>query len=486
MLNDRVTQLLDTLHASNQEIARCGDCTPSNISRLKSGARKPDPLSPTIDRLINGAIHYATLHNKMELIFELVGEGENESEILENRIRKWLYQDEPAVETSSLYDSKDTAPYSAFGKKFSSAIELSEMTGSQIAHQLNVDPSLISRFLSGTRSPKSNPAMYDQLCQALFNKVIALDKRRELINLIQLAPPYGQSKTIDYSDEILYRHFHAWLYDFKNEDYLAIHHLLSYIETFTLPPISALPEPPRELINQIMAEASDNYMGTKGLQNAVIRFLNLAITQNAKELLLYSDQDINWMINDPDFNRTWAFLMAACATQGTKIKIIHNIERNIKEMTEAIEAWLPLYMAGTIEPYYCNRKNGDRFSHTFFICPGVGAITACLVKGTEETGVYYFCTDEDDLKQYEKSFEALLNNCDSLAKIKPGISQKKPASEKASAADHAQRLNIQNIRLEIAPDYVNVIKENDPDITFTFLHPLMCEAFDSYVQSIHP
>jgi hypothetical protein len=189
------------------------------------------------------------------------------------------------------------------------------------------------------------------------------------------------------------------------------------------------------------------------------------------------------MLKDEKFNRDWASLMAVCVSNGIKIKIIHNIERNLSEMTEAIEAWLPLYMAGTIEPYYCNKQNGNRFSHTMFICPDVAAITACLVKGTEDKGLYRYCTDEDELDYHINSFNTLLTDCEPLAHIKPGITADRTLLSNNNAT---QKIDLHNIRLEVNSNYVNVIKENAPSITFTFLHPFMCEAFESYIQTIHP
>ena len=482
MFSDRVTELLDALQASNQEVSRCADCTPSNISRLKSGARKPDPLSPTIDKLINGVIHYATLHDKMEVIKDLIDEGENESEILESRIRKWLYQDEPIADGISLEHIKDT-PNSNFGKKFTDAVTLSEMTNSQISHLLNVDPSLISRFQTGSRTPKSNPEMYDRLCQILFNQIVSINKQDELLELIQLDIPNDAREHAEYSDEMLYQHFHAWLYDFKSEDYMAIHHLLSTIETFHLPPVSEIPEPPEDLINNALSDTSDIYHGVKGLQTAVIRFLASAIKNDAKELLLYSDQDMEWLVKDNEFNQIWAALMAACVSKGIKIKIVHNIERSIREMTAAIVTWFPLYLSGSIEPYYCKRKNGDRFTHTFFICPEVGSIISCFTRGTEENGIYQYFTDNEKINYFIDNYNALLSNCESLASVSNG----EPVTlEAADESMNSSILDLQNIRIEVTLNYVNVIKEDNPGITFTFYHPLMCEAFNSYIHSIHP
>ena len=53
--------------------------------------------------------------------------------------------------------------------------------------------------------------------------------------------------------------------------------------------------------------------------------------------------------------------MEACIRGGVRIRIIHNIDRGLEEMTAAIRGWLPLYMSGRIEGFYSTRPGGSRF-----------------------------------------------------------------------------------------------------------------------------
>ena len=97
-----------------------------------------------------------------------------------------------------------------------------------------------------------------------------------------------------------------------------------------------------------MNDQKEHYLGTEGLRAAVLRFLGTALKENAEILYLYSDEDQSWMTSDPEFLMQWSSLMQACVANGTKINIIHNIDRDLNEMNAAIKSWLPLYMSGMI------------------------------------------------------------------------------------------------------------------------------------------
>ena len=125
-----------------------------------------------------------------------------------------------------------------------------------------------------------------------------------------------------------------------------------------------------------MKDDRNVYNGVSGLQDAVIRFLIMVCESKGQEMLLYSDQDMAWMMGPEDFCLKWAMLMKYCVKSGIRIRIIHNIDRSPREMDMAIKSWLPLYMSGMVEPYYSEAVKDVRFFHTLFVCPGVAAIEA--------------------------------------------------------------------------------------------------------------
>ena len=64
-------------------------------------------------------------------------------------------------------------------------------------------------------------------------------------------------------------------------------------------------------------------------------------------------------------------------------------------------------MSGMIEPYYCTLKNGQRFSHTVFLCPNVACIEACTMGEYYEEGLYNYYTDIPHIDYYEKNYNNL-------------------------------------------------------------------------------
>lgn len=109
--------------------------------------------------------------------------------------------------------------------------------------------------------------------------------------------------------------------------------------------------------------------------------------------------------------------MCHCIKSGVQIKIIHNINRDSREMIKSIESWLPLYMSGMIQPYYCKKKPDNRFSNTLFLCPGIACIEATHVRNFENEGVYNYHTQAERLELLKKEFLGLLYDCEPLLQI---------------------------------------------------------------------
>ena len=158
-------------------------------------------------------------------------------------------------------------------------------------------------------------------------------------------------------------------------------------------------------------DISDNYYGSSGMQNAVIRFLSQV--KQGQRLMLYSDHSSEWLT--PEFTPRWTALMARCMKMGIPISVIHTIDRNIPEILENIKKWMPMYMTGSISPFYSQREGGDRFSHTLFICPGSAAISGFAPVGAECR--YRYITNEEHLEVIKEQFAILLDDSRPLLTI---------------------------------------------------------------------
>ncbi len=424
MFSDRLTKLMKNLYISNKQLSEYSGLDTSSLSRLTKGSRIPTSDSVTVGKVVNGLYIYSEASDQKNTLCSLVDARESDSpEDIKESMLKWMFLDHPKPAKSSKSSGEVSTKTSTnrnlrrkFGARFNDVMELAGMSNIVLSRKAYVDPSLISRYRSGLRSPANNPEVAELLSSIIYKQIEATGRITELSMLMDSRP-----------DTINELTFNRWLY--ANElqqsiDVTSTKKLLTAFESFTIPEnIGDISD-----INLILDESIEDtgedlniYFGIKGLCNAVIRFLRDAVATGAKKLFLFSNQNMDWMTEDPAFLAKWALLMKACVVNGTEICIIHNIDRSYEEMNSAIIAWLPLYMSGRINPYYCTLPTGALFYQTLFLNPGHSCIYANLVAGTEKTGLYHYYTESEPLilDSMMLQYNAMLSHSRPLVEILP-------------------------------------------------------------------
>jgi hypothetical protein len=410
MFSERLNTILTLLDVTSGDFARFAGCDKSYISRMTSGARIPKNGGAGAWRIVDGIYASADEKGKTAGLCELVScKDLHSADAIKAQIMAWLYGGEEVTDKKSK-PPKDIVPYRVFGEKLNAVMELAEISNIRLGNLVNIDTSYISRFRNGLRSPKSNPRTMDAICTALLHRLGEQNKIQQLAALMKA----DLGALTD--EEEAFSLFHDWLYDTEKADSSSvIEKLLENIDTFSLD--AKTPLPSFEEVAATVKCEDTVYFGSTGLQNAVIRFLASVISGGGKELYLYSDQNMNWL-TDPAFRIKWAALMLGCVQKGIKIHVIHNVDRDVSEMIEAIISWLPLYMSGMIRSYYCKKQKNSRFSNTIFLCPGVACIKGSNVIGTEDqSGEYRYDTDPEILEIHQAAFRGLLDDAKQLVRI---------------------------------------------------------------------
>ena len=410
MFSERLNRILTLLDVTSGDFARFTGCDKSYISRMTSGARVPKNGGAGAWRIVDGIYASADEKGKTAGICELIScKDQNSADGIKSQIMAWLYDGEEVTDKKSKAP-KDKVPYRVFGEKLNAVMELAEISNIRLGNLVNIDTSYISRFRNGLRSPKSNPCTMDAICTALLRRLGDQNKIQQLAALMKADPDALTD------EEEAFSLFHDWLYDTEKTDSSSvIEKLLENIDTFSID--AKTPLPSFEEVAATVKCEDTVYFGSTGLQNAVIRFLASVISGGGKELYLYSDQNMNWL-TDPEFRLKWAALMLCCVQKGIKIHVIHNVDRDVSEMIEAIISWLPLYMSGMIRSYYCKKQKNPRFSNTVFLCPGVACIKGSNVIGTEDqNGEYRYDTDPKILEIHRAAFRGLLDDAKQLVRI---------------------------------------------------------------------
>ena len=410
MFADRLNTALKIAGASATDISRYMGCDRSNVSRFAKGQRVPRQGGGAAQRLTGAIFAAAEQNGNTEALCGLIGSF-GTAEDVRSRLMLWLYQDEAAPKEPARAADRPL-PYRAFGQKLDSVMKLTHTSNIRLGKLLSIDPSYISRFRNGFRSPKSNLRIMDDMAQTLFSRVYEQGLEEQLCVLADAHPDSAKDR------DSLYHVFYQWLYGKEKDDIPAIENLVENIGSFKTEDNSLYADA-EDIVGERIDEGSV-YLGLYGLRNAVLRFLSYVCKTKPPEIYLYSDQNIKWMVAQPEYARQWAAMMMRCVDNGTRVNIIHNIERGLNEMSSAIESWLPLYPSGIIRSYYCRRRSDERFSTTLFICPGKVCVSGHNVKGAEdECGIYRFDTDPELTAVSMRAFDALLNESGVLVRAYP-------------------------------------------------------------------
>ena len=410
MLTERLNELLKRIDATGAEIAKKVGFDRTNISRIKSGKRIPHPDSVTADKLINGIYLFADNKNNLDKLCSVIdADPKASANEIKTCLKNWLYEGyDPNLSAGSNGTSgkkRSTAKTAShhFAERLNSSMLLADLSNVRLSKLIHADASLISRYRSGVRTPVADSELSMQISSVLFDRIIKSGNEAELCDLLGIPIP-------DLEEEL----FTGWLYgkDEQEDNVQAAENILGIFDSMPSSKSLKLPDVKDVLVN---GDFSDTfYYGAEGLRNAVLRFLSTAIKKNVPIMYLYSDMDQSWMTQDYEFLLKWAALMFANVKNKTHIRIIHNLDRSLDEMSDAIRSWLPLYMSGMIESYYCRKQRNPRFTHTMFLIPGVACIRSFQVSPVDTDAIYNYYTDEQSLSIFEEEYEALLKNSSPL------------------------------------------------------------------------
>lgn len=411
MLADRIQLLYRQIHATNTEIARLAECSPSNISRLSTGARKPKPGSPTMEKLLRGVYLFSQKYQCMDALCRLIGAdaGDTEERIKE-RLGAWLMAEDNAVGKQEKAGEKRAEEQNhSFSEKMNAIMNLISLSNVRLARAINVDASYISRLRNGVRTPKVNSELGTLLGRELFSRIKEHSKIEDLTILMNIPNEIAEEDR-----EMI---FMKWLFDSKVEP-PSFEQFLDNLDRFsTKTMVMKLPESAQPDMEKILADRRTIYQGTEGIRAAVLRLLAAAAGNPGSELLLYSDEEMNWLTEDRGFLMQWAAMMMACIRSGVKVRIIHNMYREKDELIDALNMWIPLYMSGRIESHVFRSSPSDVFSHTLFLLPGHACISASNVREGDANKIYDYITNEERLTAMKQSFDVLLQKSEPLLQV---------------------------------------------------------------------
>ncbi|MEA5094042.1 MAG: transcriptional regulator [Sedimentibacter saalensis] len=298
-----------------------------------------------------------------------------------------------------------------FNDKLDFLMKITGTTNSALALYTSIDASHISRLRRGERSMPKNGNYLNAMSGYLARHCIEDYKKKALSDAMNI-------KSMPNNIEEISVLISSWLVNEQKSEENAVGEFLDELSNFKFKKF-----PEIEISNKVKTSKDKKsvnlaYYGVNGKRTAVIEFLSMVLSiDKPQTLLLYSDEDMDWLIENYDFKVKWAVLMSKVIKQGNKIKIIHTVSRDLHEILEAINEWMPLYMTGAIKPFYYPKKRDGVFKRTMFIAPENSAVISSSVGNMSDSSVCFLVNEKEAVKSITNEYINFLEVCRPMMRI---------------------------------------------------------------------
>ncbi len=296
-----------------------------------------------------------------------------------------------------------------FAEKFDALMNVAEVSNSLLGRAVNMNSSHIGRLRSGARALPKKHEYLGAMCLYLAAHI----KKEYQINALQKltaidSPALG-------AQEVMAAYLEQWLLEAENDTSVATGRLISGFSRLAAGPALM---PQRRDMGELSQKYAGYLYGNAGKRRAVEQFF-LMILQESKPqtLLLYSDENMAWLYEEPAFAARWTELFSQVLLRGNRVRMIHNVDRDLNEMLEAVTKWIPIYMTGMIEPYCYPRLRDGLFQRTMFIAPNTAAVISNSVHQDTEGMLNLFITDRAAVEALSQEYERFFSVCRPLMRV---------------------------------------------------------------------
>jgi transcriptional regulator with XRE-family HTH domain len=312
-----------------------------------------------------------------------------------------------------------------FKDKLNQLMEQFHISNSKLAKEINIDPSLVSRWRNGDRVPTMRSSHIPSIAayflslngysyQQEYLRHILDEQKVELPNVSDQVALLSDWLIRDSASSTAIRPY------VSSEEYAEV--LLQQIQGMVKDrPMQSFDQsldfPLPTLSNQTRKEFH-LFAGNSAKRKAVIYLLTSVLQSVEKtELYLMSDEDMSWLTEDRAFQVQWHMLLRSIIESGHKITIIHTVQRDTREIIQAINLWMPLHLLGSIKSYYNPRYQSQVVKTSWFIQKDKRALISSSVTFEDVENLSYLYEFPEIAKSFQSQFIGRLTGCKPLFEI---------------------------------------------------------------------
>ncbi|MDP3304966.1 MAG: helix-turn-helix transcriptional regulator [Erysipelotrichaceae bacterium] len=312
-----------------------------------------------------------------------------------------------------------------FKDKLNQLMEQFHISNSKLAKEINIDPSLVSRWRNGDRVPTMRsshiPSIADYFLsqngysyQQEYLRHILEEQKAELPNISDQVALLSDWLIRDTASSTVIRPF------VSSEEYAEV--LLQQIQGLAKdrPAQAAMPSLDFPLPTLTTQYKKDFHLfaGNSAKRKAVIYLLTSVLRSEEKtELFLLSDEDMSWLTEDRVFQVQWHVLLRGIIEAGHKISIIHTVHRDTHDILQAINLWMPLHLLGSIKSYYNPRYQSQIVKTSWFVQKDMRALVSSSVTFEDVENLSYLYELPEVAQSFQSQFMGRLTGCKPLFEI---------------------------------------------------------------------
>ena len=385
--SEELNNYFNLLDCTTKDICKISGLSPTLLSRYLNDKRTPRIESKYFEKIVD-SIYIIASQKNINL---------SKEEVLST------------LKQSILSSNID---YDVFVNNFNTLLSELKINFSDLAASINYDTSFISRIKSKDRKPSDLENFIDKLSNYIVQNYSKEDKLELISSLLNCTLKELNNK--DKYKEI----FIKWITSSHEENKELVKSFLTKLDTFNLNDYIGTDFTKVKVpTSPVTLRSSKTYYDIEGRKQAEANFLKTTLLSKSNEsIFYYSDLPISDAAKDEDFKKKWILAITMVLKKGLHLNMIHDVHRPINEMLLGLESWIPIYMTGSISPYYFKEHPSNLFlgSHC---TSGSCALTSEYIKSKKSNSRFYFTTKKEELDYYKEKSQYLLSKAKPLMKI---------------------------------------------------------------------
>lgn len=459
--SEQLLEYMKLLKFNTNELCDNSGLSYTLINRYLNNIRKPKEDSKYFNKVVNG-VYQISLSRNSDLT----------KENIYNTLKESLTADMFKID------------YNLFVDNFNTLQEELNLTTVEISNAVGYDSSFISRM----KSKERKPADFEIFIDKLRNYIISLCQNENTKSiLVQILNCSNEDiNNIEIFKEIFTKWICSQHIDSKPDDVLNFltkldnFNLNDYINTdFSKIKVPTVP---------VLFKSSKMYFGIEGRKQAEGEFLKTTLLSKSNEpIFFYSDLPMTQTGEDEEFKKKWVYAMSVLLKRGLHLNMVHTLNRPINELLLGLENWIPIYMTGSISPYYFKNPPSNFFNGSQCTSGSI-ALTSECIKYNEKKSKFYLTTKKDEVEFEKEKSKYMLSKATPLMTIyKENDKEQFEEFIKHNEKENIQKLNkdnFKNIDFYINEDkWVIINKKTNPEIHFVIHHEKLVNTIKTFLLS---